>query len=183
MAAIPLWQRALGVATGALLGCWDVALMGGIGGLNSSMFGSIALELAGVMVLSFVGLLNPVTIVGMAVLSIIHNGFSTGKKLEKTVKQKVLEQVITSIHSKQNECTDSLLNSCISEMTKIKQSILENMNNEINSVQDRLNNLIEEKKKGDSNLEKYKNQVDSCSLILRDITNNLESYIKKIQYS
>ena len=172
---VPLWQRALGVAAGALLGCWDVALMGGIGGLNLDLFKTLAIELAATMTLYFVGFLNPVTILGIAVIGIIGHGFTVGKRLERQVKNKVLEQVIKSLHDNKDDVVNTLIQSCTSEMEKIQNIIITNMNNEITNIQERLDNIIKEKEKGDSKIKAYKKKIELCNEVLNKILRELEN--------
>ena len=172
--SIPLWQRALGVAAGAILGSWDIALLGGVGGLNIDLFKTIGLEIAATMALSLAGLLNPVTFLGVSIFAIVYNGLSVGKRIEKQLKQNILQEVKACIHEKEKSVTEILIQSCESEMVKIKSLIIDNMDNEIKILQDTLQNIIKEKEKGEQEAIEYKNKIENCNSNLLEILNKLE---------
>lgn len=177
--SIPLWQRALGVAAGAILGSWDIALLGGVGGLNIDLFKTIGLEIAATMALSLAGLLNPVTFLGVSIFAIVYNGLSVGKRIEKQLKQNILQEVKACIHEKEKSVTEILIQSCESEMVKIKSLIIDNMDNEIKILQDTLQNIIKEKEKGEQEAIEYKNKIENCNSNLLEILNKLECIFNK----
>ena len=176
---IPLWQRALGVAAGAILGSWDIALLGGVGGLNIDLFKAIGFEIAATMALSLAGLLNPVTFLGVSIFAIVYNGLSVGKRIEKQLKQNILQEVKACIHEKEKSVTEILIQSCESEMVKIKSLIIDNMDNEIKILQDTLQNIIKEKEKGEQEAIEYKNKIENCNSSLLEILNKLECIFNK----
>ena len=177
--SIPLWQRALGVAAGAILGSWDIALLGGVGGLNIDLFKTIGFEIAATMALSLAGLLNPVTFLGVSIIAIVYNGLSVGKRIEKQLKQNILQEVKAYIHEKEKSVTETLIQSCESEMVKIKSLIIDNMDDEIKILQDTLQNIIKEKEKGEQEAIEYKNKIENCNSNLLEILNKLECIFNK----
>ena len=177
--SIPLWQRALGVAAGAILGSWDIALLGGVGGLNIDLFKTIGFEIAATMALSLAGLLNPVTFLGVSIFAIVYNGLSVGKRIEKQLKQNILQEVKACIHEKEKSVTEILIQSCESEIVKIKSLIIDNMDNEIKILQDTLQNIIKEKEKGEQEAIEYKNKIENCNSNLLEILNKLECIFNK----
>ena len=177
--SIPLWQRALGVAAGAILGSWDIALLGGVGGLNIDLFKTIGFEIAATMALSLAGLLNPVTFLGVSIFAIVYNGLSVGKRIEKQLKQNILQEVKAYIHEKEKSVTETLIQSCESEMVKIKSLIIDNMDDEIKILQDTLQNIIKEKEKGEQEAIEYKNKIENCNSNLLEILNKLECIFNK----
>ena len=177
--SIPLWQRALGVAAGAILGSWDIALLGGVGGLNIDLFKTIGFEIAATMALSLAGLLNPVTFLGVSIFAIVYNGLSVGKRIEKQLKQNILQEVKAYIHEKEKSVTETLIQSCESEMVKIKSLIIDNMDDEIKILQDTLQNIIKEKEKGEQEAIEYKNKIENCNSNLLEVLNKLECIFNK----
>lgn len=178
--SVPVWQRVVAAGGGLLIGDIGVAALGATTGLTKDFAKGIALQLGAYFVLALVGLLNPVTIIGVMVATIIHGGAKGVSRAEKSAKEQVAETYCEEISKNSSQLVETAVNGVQEELEKVKGMIAQSMDVEIKEMQQQMEGLIKAMEQGQKNIQKEQAKILRCEQRLLQIAENVDSFIFKL---
>ncbi|MCH5185009.1 MAG: dynamin family protein [Oscillospiraceae bacterium] len=175
--SVPLWQRVAGVAGGLLVGDIGLAVSGGVNGIGKELAMTAAFEFGAGVVLSMLGLLNPITgilIVGIAAIANISQGQS---RVLENLKAKIKEEAINNMSNMADDHANALADGVKRKMGEIKEGIIESLSNELKDIEKQLQNVIEEKKKGEKEVAARKIFLNNSEEKIHELNSELDTLI------
>lgn len=174
---IPIWQRVVAVGGGLLIGDFGVAAVGGITGLSKNFAKQIALQLGAYITLGMLGMLNPVTIIGVIIASITLASFSVQGQIVKKVKNEVAKNVLEQINNSQIESQDEIIKSIKKKIVIIGDLVVNSMDTEINELEKQVQSIISEMEKGQQQVDERLAILESSERKLIALNTNLDNFI------
>lgn len=174
---IPIWQRVVAVGGGLLIGDFGVAAVGGITGLSKNFAKQIALQLGAYITLGMLGMLNPVTIIGVIIASITLASFSVQGQIVKKVKNEVAKNVLEQINNSQIESQDEIIKSIKKKIVIIGDLVVNSMDTEINELEKQVQSIISEMEKGQQHIDERLAILESSERKLIALNTNLDNFI------
>lgn len=169
-------ERVAGALGGFLLGGAGAAYTGSITGLSKGLAKTIALNIGGYILLNVIGCVNPFTLIGLLIATIVGGHFFGGKDVTKRVKNLIVTQIVNDMATKSNEAADGIVNQICGELSNISNNIGSSLDNEIKSVEQQVNGIIKEMEKGKANIEARKEILDSCEAKIKSISADLDAF-------
>lgn len=174
---VPTWQRVAGVMGGIVLGDIGLAASAGINGFSKDLAKTAAFEIGAGVVLSILGLLNPVTIVGVMAAAILGNIFKNESKAVKSIKDTVNNKVVENLSNSADTRSTKLADDICEKFNKIADSITKAMVVEIKETEDQVQSIIDDLKKGEENVQEKEQTIDKCEEKLNEMCKNLDNLI------
>lgn len=174
---VPIWQRIVAVGGGLLIGDFGVAAVGGITGLSKNFAKQIALQLGAYITLGMLGMLNPVTIIGVIIASITLASFSVKGQIVKKVKAEVAKNVLEQINHSQIDSQDEIIKSIKQKIIAIGDLVVNSMDVEINELDKQVQSIISEMEKGQQQVDERLSILASSEQKLITLNTNLDSFI------
>jgi GTPase Era involved in 16S rRNA processing len=178
-------ERVLSAAGGLLIGGVGSAAIGARFGYNEmlkSLIPQIGVGMIGVLLLG----LNPVTIVPIIVTMIIA-GIVQGKFMETKLGEKIKEEVGKRFVEQMNNTTDAISNnvnhSVAAELNKIKNLVDEGLGAEIQNIREQVDNVLADKQKGQSEVDKKLWQLQALAEDINKIDRELDDLIAEVAIS
>lgn len=171
---VPLWQRIAGAAAGTLLLMPDLAFAAGIHGLTKELLKNVAV-IAGVeMLLIVLGLANPLVWIAGIIMAIIGGGLRADAALKK-IKEDLSASIVNNISSNAQESSETIANSIASKMMEIVDDISLAVDNEIKQTEEQVNSIMEEMRKGQSNVNARKQVINACEAKIKALNTDLDA--------
>lgn len=178
--AVPFWQRVAGVAGGLILSDIGLAFSGGVNGIGKEFAQTAAFEIGAGFVLSLLGLLNPVTLIGIIVAAFLFNiGKGSSRAMEK-LKAKVSEEAIKTMSDKAEDQAKDLADGIELRLCKVKEQIIDSLSKELRDIENQLQNVIEEKEKGEKDVEARKKALSESENQIHELNSKLDTLIFKL---
>jgi predicted GTPase len=171
-------ERVLSAAGGFLVGGLGSATIGATFGYQEmlkSLMPQLAIVIAGYLFLGF----NPITLVPMLIAALIQ-----GKLMEGGIANKIKEEVGKKFSEQLGNTTvdiiDKVGSSVSIELGKVKSIVDEGLGTEIESIRLQVNNVLVEKRKGQSEVDKRIEQLDVLSQQVNQIDRELDDLITQV---
>jgi GTPase SAR1 family protein len=167
-------DRILGVAGGLLLQDFVTAGIGAAFGVKEMLINAlqqIALATATILLIGF----NPLIIVPVMILGGIAHGTiklnSTNDELKKAVAQKYVDELRQSSTDRANEIVAAV----DQKLLKFKNAVDQGLSKEIQGIRDQVDSILEEKNKGQENVDRKLRELESLSQELNEINTELHT--------
>lgn len=174
---VPFWQRVAGVAGGLALGDIGLAFSGGVNGIGKELAQTAAFEIGAGFVLGLLGMLNPITLIGVIVGSFLLNiGKGSSRAMEK-LKAKVCEEAVKSISEKAEEQAKDLADGIERKLNEVKGQIVDSLSKELKDIEKQLQNVIEDKRRGEQDVEDRKASLVKSEARIHELNAELDALI------
>lgn len=173
----PTWQRIAAAGSGILFGGLDVAIVGGQQGFNAEFAKSLAIKVGGMVLLSFLGLWNPVTLVALLVANFIRSAISTSNSAVEKAKQSISDQYCEEINKGSMDMVESAVNGAMDNFNQIKEILMNSMSTEIDEMQHQIESIIRDVEQGSAAVEKKTKEISECEEKLQTLADTLDTFI------
>lgn len=174
---VPFWQRVAGAAGGLIIGDIGLAFSGGVNGIGKEFAATAAFEFGAGFVLGLLGLLNPVTLIGIIVSAFIINiGKGSSRALEK-LKKKVSEEAVKSMADAAQDQANDLAEGIRNKFNEVKTQIMDSVSGEIEDIDNQMQIVIAEKAKGEKNVENRKKALKESEKRIHELNTRLDALI------
>lgn len=174
---IPVWKRVVAAGGGLLIGDIGVAALGATTGLSSEFAKGIALQLGSYIVLAVLGMLNPITIIGVIVASVIRGGLKVAEKATEKAKAQISDSYCEGISQNSMQLVDKVLEGAMENFAKVRDIISASMDTEIEEMQRQLENVIRDMEQGKEVVEKKAAQLSQQEERLKKSADSLDTFI------
>lgn len=174
---VPFWQRVAGVAGGLVLQNIGLAFSGGVNGIGKEFAKTAALEVGATCILLFLGLFNPVTVMGMIITTFIFNTSKGSSKAMQTLKDQIADRAVNSISEKAEQQAQELADSIKEKLKEIKDQISDSVAKELSDLENQVKAIIEEKEKGETNVKARKESLDESEKKIHALNARLDKLI------
>ena len=174
--AVPTWERIAGTVGGLIFGDISTAISGGINGLSKEFFKTFAMNFGIAIGLSLLGILNPFTAIPVLAGLIWYNISSGGAKVRDQIKKGVSEEIVKQISQQSNLVADNMQKQFEYKFNKQADQIVDALDIEINSVEQKVNDIITEKEKGEEAVAQKRALLDRCEMKLNSTLNSLKEF-------
>lgn len=149
-------------------------------GFGPGLFKQMALQIGAIITMILVGITNPLTMIPV-ILTIAFIGILTGGgQVTNKIKQEIISKVCAQIRNKAPEQTEEMTNQIKSNLNKITMSIKKGLENELNSVDEQVNKVLEEKRRGEAKVAERKRKLDLFKQQLLSTKNKIDALIKTL---
>lgn len=178
-AKVSLLERVLATAGGFLFGNAALGVLGAVFSYQE-MLKSLIPRL-GLIVATYVfANFNPFIIIPHIVISGIVQGAwkiqSTNDKIKAAVTEKFINQIRTDSYQR----ADELSNSIVQQIGRINDAIDQEFGQEIQNIRDQVDSILEEKQKGQENVEQKLHELASIRKRLDEIDSELDELIAQV---
>lgn len=174
---VPFWQRIAGVAGGLVLGDIGLAFSGGVNGIGKELAQTAAFEIGAGFILGMLGLLNPITLIGVVVGAFLMNiGKGSSRAMEK-LKEKVTEEAVKSMTDKAEEQAKELADGIERRLGDVKEQIIDSLSKELGDIEKQIQTIIAEKEKGEEDVEKRKQILNKSEARIHELNTRLDALI------
>ena len=175
--SIPVWQRVVAAGGGLLLSGYAGAALGATSGLNADFAKGIALQVGAYLLLGFLGILNPVTIIAVIVASAVGGGVRAAEKATIKAKAQIADSYCTEISNNSMQLVDKTIDGAVENFDKIKDIISNSMDVEIEEMQKQLEGIIRDMEQGKEVIEQKSAQLSEYEKGLKKTAENLDTFI------
>lgn len=138
---VSLFQRAVGVAGGLLLGGPDAALWGGMTGFNPSVIKSALIQIGGILALDFFALLNPATFVMLVIGTSIFEALSSSGKITKDTVKTVSKKIGEEIENNKGSQIEEIITKLTDGLLNVRNAIDNNLSSQIFEIREQLDTV------------------------------------------
>lgn len=174
---IPVWQRLIAAGGGFIVSGVAGAALGGIEGFSKDFVKGIITQFAVFYGLAIIGLLNPVTICIAIVGSILISLGNSTNKIESKIKEMVAENICDCVNKANIESGDKIINDIRNNFYIVKDKILESLDCEIKNLEEYMDGIIKELKKGEKEVAQKKEYLSNNLEQLKIIYNETDTLI------
>lgn len=178
-AKVSLLERVLATAGGFLLGNAAAGALGAAFGFQEMAKGLIAqFALIGVAY-AFAGF-NPFILIPTMVIGGLVQGAWKVQSTNDKIKAAVTEKFINQIRTDSYQRADELSNGVVQQIGKIKDAVDQELGQEIQNIRDQVDSILEEKQKGQENVEQKLHELASIRKNLDAIDSELDELITQV---
>ena len=174
---VPVWQRVVGVLGGLAIGDLGILASGSINGISKEMAKTAVIEIGAGFILSFLGLLNPVTLIAVMAGAVIFNLKQGESNIIKKIKTAVSTEMVNQLSAKSEENADSLSEGVINKFNEIANQIVSAVDIEISEAEGQINGIIAEMEKGKENIARREAEINDCENKIKQLSSQLDSLI------
>lgn len=174
--AVPTWERVAGAVGVLMFGDISTAISGGINGISKEFFKTFAINLGLAFGLGMLGLLNPITAIPALAGLIAYNVITGGNKVREQIKKGVTEEIVKQLSEQSNKIADNMQNQFEYKFNKQAEQIVDALDIEINSVEQKVNDIIAEKEKGEEAVAKKRALLDRCEKKILATLDSLQQF-------
>lgn len=174
---VPFWQRVAGAAGGLVIGGIGLAVSGGINGIGKEFAKTLAFELGAGFVLSFLGLFNPVTLIGVIVATFLFNIGRGSSRAMETLKSQVSEQAVKSMSENAERQAEELADGIKAKLNGVKGQIADSVSRELSDLANQVKAIIEEKEKGEINVKTRRESLNESEKKIHALNARLDKLI------
>ena len=165
-----------GAVGGLVFGDFSSAISGGINGLSKEFFQNLGINLALAFGLSMLGILNPITAIPALIGLIAHSFITGGNKVREQIKKGVAEEIVKQLSLQSNKVADNMQHQFEDKFFKQANQIIDALDFEINSVEQKVNDIIAEKEKGEEAVAQKKALLERGEKHIRAILGSLQEF-------
>lgn len=161
-----------------------------IGGAGSAMIGatmgakemlkSLAPALAIQVAAILIGITNPIILIGLLFGGGFIQGFSQSKKITEETKNKIIAEVISKIKTDAATMSENIAKSVYEQTGEFSKAIEESLNQELASVKQTVDQVLNEKKKGEHEVALKKQNLQKISAEFLSMQDELTSIIMEL---
>jgi GTPase SAR1 family protein len=155
------------------------ALYGAQFGFSAGLFKQMALQIGAIITMLLVGITNPLTMLPVILVIALGSIWIRGNQVEQKIKQEVSNKICAHIQTESVGQSEKILLKLKQDLHKLTKSIGDSLTNELNSVEEQVNNVLEEKRKGEAKVAQRKQVLETfkmqISIMKTKITNLLQS--------
>lgn len=174
---VKTWQRVAGVVGGLAIGDIGLATSAGINGLGKEFAKTLGFQVGAGLVLTLLGLFNPVTIVLTLAAGGLYNFIKGKDRAVDKVKDSVSEQMITSLSSQKDEFINNIINSAEAAFNKLTDTVIQAVDIEIKEVEKQMKGIMKEMEKGQSNVDAKKAELDNCEKEVKRLISETDDFV------
>ena len=174
--AVPTWERIAGAVGGLMFGDISTAVSGGINGLSKEFFKTFAMNFGLAIGLGMLGILNPITAIPAMIGLIAYNFITGGNKVREQIKKGVSEEITKQLSQQSNEVADNMQKQFEAKFLSQAKQIVDALDIEINSVEQKVNDIIAEKEKGEEAIAGKKALLDRCENKINKILLSMQEF-------
>lgn len=174
---VPTWQRVVGAVGGLAIGDVGLAFSGGVNGLSVELAKTAAFEIGAGLVLGTLGLLNPVTLVGVVVVAFVSNWLKGESKAMKKLKTNITENIVNQLSENADETSTALAENIGDKFTELSTQIVSAVDIEIKETENQIDLIIDEMKKGKENIAMKEKMIAGCEDKIKNISVKLDKLI------
>lgn len=175
--SVPVWQRVVAAGGGWFIAGPQGAFAGAVNGLSKDFAKEMAIQIGVFFVAGFLGLMNPVVIVGIVLASMFKQGIQLSNQSVNTAKKNVCESICNSINEQSQKLSEEMIGQSMAKIRECKDFVGKSLNTEIEQVNGELNKMVEEKEKGEDNIKMLLGELDENEAKLRDIEKRLTGFV------
>ena len=117
-------------------------------GFVPGLFKQMALQINAIFTMLLVGCMNPIVIKPIIMNDAFMSILNRGTQVERTIKQEVANKICAQIQTERAGQSEKMLIEQRRNLQKLTKSISNSLTNELNSVEEQINKILEEKRKG-----------------------------------
>jgi len=174
---IPLGERLLAASAGFVVSGFSGAALGGMEGFSKDFLKGVMVQVGAMLALSFLGLLNPVTLIALIAGSLFFSMAGAGDKLVNKIKEKVAEEIQNKVNESCLDSVEKLLDDLQSKLWGAFEPFLKGMDAEIVEVETQVNRIIEEMTQGQEEINRRKALLDSCEESVHCLISKTDDFI------
>lgn len=175
--SVPTWQRIAGGAVGFITGGVGGAFSGGVSGLSVELAKTVALEFGAFFALSLIGLLNPITIIGVLVGVIMRSVIKGEDALMKKLKESITTEIVNQLAGSAEDNSNALAEGIGGKFTEIVDQMVGAVDGEIQETENQVESIINEMEKGKENIKMKEEAISNCENRIKEISTKLDNLI------
>jgi len=172
-------ERILAAAGGFLIGGIGSAGIGAVFGYEEMLKSLIPQLLIAVAGIAFVGF-NPWVLIPLLAGGGLVEGLIVADSVNRKLKAKISQNYAIEIRTSAHEQANQLASSVAQELKKIEDAVDDGLGKEIQSVRDQVNSILQEKKKGQENVDRKLKELDGIAQSLNEIDGDLDDLITQM---
>ena len=174
---VPTWQRVAGVLGGIAIGDIGIIASGSINGISKEMAKTVAFEFGAGVVLGFLGLLNPITLIAVMASAVIFNMKKGESNAMKKIKTAVTTEITNQLASQADSNAASMSDGICKKFTELAEQIVSAVDTEISETEKQINDIIAEMEKGKENIARREAEINDCEARIKQLSSQLDSLI------
>lgn len=174
---VPTWKRVVGAVGGGFLGGIPLIASGASTGLSADLAKTAALEVGSMVLFAALGMLNPVTLIGIIIGTTIFAGAKNKSEVIKRIKASLLPEMTGKLADSADEQATALAESIGRNLTEVADQVVKSVDVEILSTQEQIEGIIREMEKGRENIEAREAVLKACEEKIKDLNNGLTNFI------
>ena len=175
-------ERILSAAGGLVVGGLGSAGIGAVYGYEEMLKSLMPQILIGAATLFFVGF-NPWVLIPVMASGGVIQGILSNQSTNNKLKQVIGKNYAQEINARRYEQAAQLASTVATELQKFEEAVDSGLNQEIESVSEQVNSVLEEKQKGKANVDRKLQELDSVSNSLNQIDSKLDELIAQVALS
>ncbi|MBR4612068.1 MAG: dynamin family protein [Kiritimatiellae bacterium] len=175
------WQRVAAAGVGWIALSPGGALMGANSGFKG-LFQAILPQLGLAFLLGILGLTNPVVLFGTLLAGGGIQAMLSNRSAERTLRETIVQKISDSLRNNAEQAGRDTADKVASKLREIKSEVNKGLENEIATVRESLNEIVETKRKGDKEAEKELMALDKYARTANQLADSLDSLEEGIKF-
>lgn len=159
---VPGWERVAGALVGTLVGGIGLGATGGMTGLSKELAKTAALEFGALVLLGFLNLLNPLTLIAVMAGTIFVGWTHGNERMIKNTKMKIGQEMVAQINMSANVKADQLASSITDRLHEVKSKMSTAVDKEIEAAEEQVKAIIGKLGEGQTEIERRKSLIEQC---------------------
>ena len=180
---IPVWQRIACAAGGMVIGGPALAFSGGLNGIGKDFAKTLAIELGGIILLSVLGLTNPIFLLSFLAGTFIFTGKQNESKTTKKIKEAVSDESIKQLNENKDKMIQDMIDSISSRFDELANMVVKAVDVEIGDVKKQVEDIVKELKKGKESVENRKKDLDVCRNHIKALVCEIDDFTDDLMKS
>ncbi|MFO5528537.1 MAG: hypothetical protein ACLBM1_12035, partial [Cuspidothrix sp.] len=172
-------ERIIATAGGFVIGGLGSAAVGAVFGYQE-MLKSILPQLGLAIGAIILGFTSPWVLIPLLMGGGLVQGILKMKATNDQVKQTIAKEYIKQIRSSNYEQSNKIADSVVEKLRDFQNKIDQGLEKEIQSIRDQVNSVLEEKQKGQSNVDQKLQELENIEKQMNQLDSKLDEFIAKI---
>lgn len=172
-------ERIIATAGGFVIGGLGSAAVGAVFGYQE-MLKSILPQLGLAIGAIILGFTSPWVLIPLLMGGGLVQGILKMKATNNQVKQTVAKEYIKQIRHSNYQQSDKIAGSVVEKLRDFQNKIDQGLEKEIQSIRDQVNSVLEEKQKGQSNVDQKLQELENIEKQMNQLDSKLDEFIAKI---
>lgn len=174
---IPTWKRVVGAVGGGLLGGIPLITSGASTGLSVELAKTAALEVGSMLLFSVLGILNPVTLIGIVLVTVIFAGVKNKSEVIRRIKSSIIPALTSALADNADERATTLADTIGKNLTEVVDQVVGAVDVEIRNTQEQIESIIAEMEKGQQNIDAREAVLSSSEEKIKVLNSKLTNFI------
>jgi len=154
-----------------------LAFSAGVNGIGKELAKTAAFEFGAGFILSILGLLNPVTLIGIIVAAFIGNFRAGATRALEKLKERVSETVVNSMAEKAETHAKELADNIEKNFREVADQIISSISKEITDTDTQVKAVIHELQQGRMAVDARMEELTKCERTIHDLNARLDNLI------